>query len=122
MDNPREGINADFRETDDIQHRQDMAAQLNTVTARNAALQADSSKIQKHDCKKYYNLYTYFYCILVHPEPNAFRNMNVACCESGIHIAAAADKMHLMYEGLGKAIHTWLCTVLISVGIFLFHL
>jgi hypothetical protein len=69
----------------------------------------------------YYNLYTYFYCILVHPEPNAFRDMNVACCASGIHIAAAADKMHLMYEGLGKAIHTWMCTVLIRVGISIFH-
>ena len=44
MDNPREGLKADFRESADIRERQQKAAKLNTAADRDAALQADSSK------------------------------------------------------------------------------
>ena len=46
MDDPREGLNAEFREYDDIRRRQEQAEKLGTTKDRDAALQADSSKIQ----------------------------------------------------------------------------
>jgi hypothetical protein len=58
-----------------------------------------------------------FASFLVHPEPSPFLGLNFGANPWGIHFAAGPDRMHLMFEGLGKAIHTWLCAVLLKTGI-----
>ena len=34
----------------------------------------------------------------------------------GIHMAAGPDRMHLMYEGLGTALITWITAILVAAG------
>lgn len=59
----------------------------------------------------YYNM-----MISVHPEENAFWDMPFGAHEEGIHFAAGPDRMHLMYEGLGTALITWVLAVMTTAG------
>lgn len=36
--------------------------------------------------------------------------------EGGIHSAAGPDRMHLMYEGLGTALITWVLAIMTAAG------
>jgi hypothetical protein len=63
MDNPREGMKADYRESDDIRYRQEQAAKLGTAKEREEALQADSSKIQQISIQ---NVLQFVYLFLLH--------------------------------------------------------
>lgn len=49
----------------------------------------------------------------VHPEANAFDDLDFGANLNGIHFAAGPDRMHLMLEGLGTAILGW-TTILVS--------
>ena len=54
----------------------------------------------------------------VHPEKNAFWDMPFGGHEGGIHAAAGPDRMHLMYEGLGTALITWVLAVMTKAGTY----
>ena len=54
----------------------------------------------------------------MHPEDNAFWDVPFGAHEGGIHAAAGPDRMHLMYEGLGTALITWVLAVMTAAGGF----
>ena len=52
----------------------------------------------------------------MHPEKNAFYGLHFGANEQGIHFAAGPDRMHLMFEGLGKAMLGWVTLILLNAG------
>jgi len=56
------------------------------------------------------------YLFVVHPETNAFWDMPFGASPAGIHLAAGPDRMHLLYEGLGQSLITWISAILVATG------
>lgn len=52
----------------------------------------------------------------VHPEKNAFWDMPFGASPAGIHLAAGPDRMHLLFEGLGQSLITWITAILVATG------
>jgi hypothetical protein len=113
LDDPDEGFRASYRNTQNTERNRAEGRSKPNKTARLRFLALLSSEIPLNVTIIFINLCSW---CTAHPERNAFRDMNFGGNRNGIFMAAGPDRMHLMYEGIGKHIHTWLCTLLIRVG------
>ena len=85
---------------------------------------APAKKLKEHSCKHSIDL-SLLGCahssllLVVHPETSGFRGCWFGSSKHGIHLAAGPDWMHLILEGLGKHLLTYMCGVLQQSGISL---
>ena len=109
FNDPNEGLQSPFRTTAETSASVDAVKRLKR--GKPAAAKKLSSKVEKFE--KHWN---FEFFVTVHLEESGFRGIWWGSNPHRVHLAAGPDGMHLILEGLGRHLMSYISTVVKKAG------